>query len=929
MTQPVSGIVAAAGDAVASATRFGHAVAFSTYAARIAATQASLLEDPAFDPGAPMSREAMQGFLERGQQNAAGDEEQGLRRALRRLRAGAMVSMMQRDLDGRGDLAEITATMTALAEVALAHTIGWFDKAQQRVFGVPRAAARGDAQPLLAVGMGKLGGAELNVSSDIDLVFVYPEEGDTDGARSISNHEYFVRLGQRVIRALDDMTADGRVFRVDMRLRPNGDAGPLACSFDMLEQYFFAQGREWERYAWIKARVVNAVDDFGLERIARPFVFRKYLDFGAFAAMRGLHAQIRAEVARRDLAEHIKLGPGGIREIEFIAQVFQLIRGGREPALRIRPTLEVLETLARRGLLPADAARALADAYRFLRRLEHRLQYLDDRQTHDLPRDPGAQAQVAAAMGEADYAGLLSALTRHRESVSRQFEAIFAERDTAAHPLAAVWEGDQETIHNGLAAAGYSAAAASAARIRAMRAGSRYLQLGEAARLRFDRLAPRAIAFSANTGDPGTTLARVLDFLEAVCRRGSYLALLDESPEALERVTLMLAASQWAAQFLTRHPLLLDELLDPRVLYAAPDGAAFERELAAELALHEGADGGAAPDLERQMDIVRERHHAQVFRLLAQDLAGVLTVERLADHLSDLADRVLAVTIRACWKQVRRSFGNALPAQPRFAVIAYGKLGGKELGYASDLDLVFLYDDDGERAPEAYTRLGQRLNTWLTSTTPAGTLFETDYRLRPDGEAGLLVRPLAAFREYQMASAWPWEHQALTRARFCAGDAALGARFEEIRREILMRPRETAQLTADICAMRTKMHHAHPNRSGAFDVKHDTGGMIDIEFAVQFLVLAHAHQHPELTGNIGNIALLALAARRGLLDGDLAARVQDAYREYRRLQHAMRLNGEKYARIAAAEADRHRAAVIELWKSVFGETNPPIASPAK
>jgi glutamate-ammonia-ligase adenylyltransferase len=929
MAQPISGNVAAPGDAVAAATRFGDAVAFSSYAACIAAAQASLLADSAFDPRAPLTREAMQRFLEREQLNAAGDEEAGLRRALRRLRAGTMVTLMQRDLDGRADLAEVTATMTALAEIALSRTIAWFDKAQQQVFGVPRAAASGDAQSLLAVGMGKLGGAELNVSSDIDLVFVYPEEGDTDGERRISNHEYFVRLGQRVIRALDDMTADGRVFRVDMRLRPNGDAGPLACSFDMLEQYFFAQGREWERYAWIKARVLNVVDDFGLERIARPFVFRKYLDFGAFAAMRGLHAQIGAEVARRELAEHIKLGPGGIREIEFIAQVFQLIRGGREPALRIRPTLEVLGILARRGLLPAEAALSLSEAYVFLRRLEHRLQYLDDQQTHDLPRDQQAQMRVAAAMGETDYAGLLSTLARHRELVSRQFEAIFAERDTAAHPLSSLWNGDDETILSGLAAAGYASAAASAARIKAIRAGSRYQQLGEAARLRFDRLVPRAIAFSANTDDPGTTLARVLDFLEAICRRGSYLALLDESPEALERVTGMLAASQWAAQFLTRHPLLLDELLDPRVLYAAPDGAAFERELAAELALHEGADGAAAPDLERQMDIVREMHHAQVFRLLAQDLAGVLTVERLADHLSDLADRVLGVTIRACWKQVRKSFGDALPAQPCFAVIAYGKLGGKELGYASDLDLVFLYDDDAERAPEAYTRLGQRLNTWLTGTTPAGTLFETDYRLRPDGDAGLLVSPLEAFREYQMKSAWLWEHQALTRARFCAGDAALGARFEAIRREILMRPRENARLAADIGAMRTKIHDAHPNRSGAFDVKHDTGGMIDIEFAVQFLVLAHAHDHPELTGNIGNIALLALAGRLGLLDAGLAARVQDTYREYRRRQHAMRLNGAQYARIVSADAERHRAAVIELWESVFGDAKPSAASPSK
>jgi glutamate-ammonia-ligase adenylyltransferase len=896
---------------VSGALRHAAALAFSAYARRLAASQPALLEDPTFDPAHPLTDQAMLGFLER-EEAAAPAGEAALRSALRRLRAGCLLALMQRDLDGRADLAEITAGMTVLADVALMHALAWFDAAMREEFGTPRGEAAGDPQSLLVVAMGKLGGGELNVSSDIDLVLVYPEEGETDGRRRISNHEYFVRLGQRLIRALDDVTAEGRVFRVDMRLRPNGEAGPLACSFDMLEQYFVSQGREWERYAWIKARVVGN-DDRGLMRVVRPFVFRKYLDFGAFAAMRALHAQIREEVARRELADHLKLGPGGIREIEFIAQVFQLLRGGREPALQMRPTLAVLEALAARGLLPQSAADGLATAYVFLRRLEHRLQYVDDQQTHELPRDPSQRAQVAQAMGAADYPSLLAALAAQRDLVSVQFEAIFAAPDSSAPPFADAWSDDAAPVKVALARAGFDADA-SLARLAATRSGARYRQLGEAARTRFDRLVPRAVALAALSATPDAVLARLLDFFEAICRRSSYLALLDESERALERVAAMLAQSQWAAQFLTRNPLLLDELLDSRIFEAEPDGASFERELRARLAQH-GPAGNA--DTERQMDILREAHHAQMFRLLARDLDGHLSVEASADQLSDVADRLIKVTLEICWDLVRSQLDPTLPAAPRFAVIAYGKLGGKELGYASDLDLVFLFDDDHPRAAEAYSRLAQRLITWLTSTTPAGTLFEIDMRLRPYGDAGLLVSHIDAFREYQSQHAWVWEHQALTRARCAAGDGVLAQEFDAIRHAILVRPRAAAPLAAEIRAMREKMHAAHPNRSGEFDLKHDSGGMIDIEFAVQFLVLAHAHRHPELTANIGNIALLGLAAQLGLLRADLAHRVQGAYRDYRRRQHLLRLNGAPYARVAAIEMRAQRANVEQLWRTVL------------
>ena len=898
--------------------RLDQAISYSSYAERVAAADPALLGDVAFDPAHPLTRTAMLGFIDR--QGIA--DEAALRRGLRRLRAGTMVALMQRDLAGSANLAEVTQCMTALADLALERAITWFDAAMRAQHGIPRGELNGEPQSVLAVGMGKLGGGELNVSSDIDLVFVYPEEGETDGARKISNHEYFIRLGQRVIRALDDITEDGRVFRVDMRLRPNGEAGPIACGFDMLEEYFVVQGREWERYAWIKARAANTGDGsaaYNLQRIVRPFVFRKYLDFDAFGAMRALHAQIREEVARRELADHIKLGPGGIREIEFIAQVFQLIRGGRDPGLQIRPTLQVLDALAERALLPADAVRALARAYDYLRRLEHRLQYLDDRQTHELPREAAAQSRVALAMGERDYTSLLDTLARHRNLVSSQFEAIFAGRDSDTHPLTALWTGDREAMRDGLATLGYADAGTSAGRLIGLRQGSRYRQLPETSRTRLDRLLPSAVALAAASSRPDLTLARLLDFFEAICRRSAYLALLDESRDALERVADMLAASQWAAQYLTRHPLLLDELLDARLLSAEHDGPAFESELRAQLAGLDVANDSAGADAERQMDVLREAHHAALFRLLAQDLAGALTVERVADHLSDLADRVISVTLDVCWKPVRERYGADLPLHPGFAVVAYGKLGGKELGYASDLDLVFLYDDSHERALEAYTRLAQRLNSWLNTTTPAGSLFDTDNRLRPDGEKGLFVNQIAAFRDYQKSNAWLWEHQALTRARYCAGDARVGAEFEMIRHEILVQPRELAALAADISAMRGKMHAAHPNSSGRFDVKHDPGGMIDIEFVVQFLVLAHAHRHPELTANAGNIALLGIAGRLRLIDESLAGQVQDAYREYRRCQHAMRLNGAEFARVPTPEVASMRAAVVTLWHSVLGE----------
>lgn len=889
-------------DAVARATRF------SRYARHLLQEAPERSRALAEGLGRPWDAGEMESFL--AQRPAADDE--ALKRALRELRTAVMLRLLARDLNGEAPLEEVTATMTDLARIAIRHALDHLDSWQRAQHGNPLGADSGGRQELIVVGMGKLGGGELNVSSDVDLIFVYPEDGETAGPRPISNHEYFTRLGRKLIATLSERTPDGYVFRVDMRLRPYGDSGPLVTSFAMLENYFITQGREWERYAWIKGRPLSGSRHPELTELVRPFVFRKYLDFGALASMRGLHAQIRQEVRRRDLRADIKLGPGGIREIEFVAQVFQLIRGGKLPELRIRPTLEVLAVLERRGLLPAPAVAELRAAYVFLRVLEHRLQYLEDRQTQTLPDDPDDRALIADAMGFAADADFLAALEAHRARVTGHFEQVFAappgERES--HPLAPLWFaaiGDEQA-RDRLAALGYADPAAVWDRLRQIRQGARYAQLPAPNRTRFDALIPLLVEVVAGAANPDQTLERVLVLLESVGRREPYLALLLEYPAALNQVAKLCGASPWAAEYLARQPVLLDELLDARLLYARPDWTRLRDALRAEL-------DDAAGDTERQMDVLRHFKHANVFHLLAQDLAGLLPLEALSDDLSALADLILNELLRVCWRGLRRRHRETL----RFAVIGYGKLGGKELGYASDLDIIFLYQDPAPEAAEVYARLAQRLNTWLTSLTPAGLLYETDLRLRPDGAAGLLVSSLEAFGQYQREKAWTWEHQALTRARWVAGDEAIGQTFERIRCEVLGQRRDGAALAQEVARMRRKMLEAHPTPGGLFDLKQDRGGIVDVEFIVQFLVLAHAADHPGLARNAGNLALLRTAAELGLIPAEAAEKVRQAYRQFRLWQHRLRLEGAKTARIGQETAAAHRAAVLELWQAVFGE----------
>jgi len=877
------------------------ATAFSFYLARqlIAHPEEKISLEHAL--ATPFGLEHMQAFADWDQ--LATPEQ--LAPALRTLRRNVMVRLIARDIGGLAVLSEVLDTITNLAEFAVRTALPVACAALTEQYGDPIGEESGEKQTLIVIGMGKLGGCELNASSDIDLIFIYPESGVTNGARSISNHEYFTQVGKKLIALLNDVTADGQVFRVDMRLRPYGDSGPLAMSFNGLENYLLTQGREWERYAWIKARALTG-DALGLAELVRPFVYRKYLDYNAYGAMRELSSQIRREVARHDFADNIKLGPGGIREIEFIAQVFQLIRGGREKSLQLRGTRETLTRLGELRLLEPTAVSELLDAYQFLRNLEHRLQYADDQQTQTMPAATDALERLALSMSYPSLDDFLSALQQHRRHVMRHFEQVFflPTEVSPDHPLAALWRDIAENdIRPQLSDLGYQHPDDVAHLLEGLAASQRYQQMALANRKKFDALIPPLIEVSSHCHHPDTTLARIISLMEAISRRAPYLALLTEYPQTLQRLASLTSASAWVSTYLTRHPILLDELLDARVLYGSPDWPQLEAQLEEQLNACNG-------DVETQMDTLRHFQHAQAFRLVAQDLAGMWTVEALADELSGLADRVIDATLRHTWRDIP----NRHIESPRFAVIGYGKLGGKELSYASDLDVIFLYDDPYQEASEVYSRLARKMVTWLTSTTAAGVLYDIDLRLRPNGSSGLMVSSVQAFENYQHNQAWVWEHQALTRARYIAGDKEVGARFDAARHAILSRERDPEALAREVCDMRARMLETHPAEPG--DVKHARGGLVDIEFMVQYLILAHGHDKPSFLANTGTIALLALAAKEGLIPPELADQARNAYRYYRRLQHAARLN-EAHRTEVTPELEAHYQHAQALWKVIF------------
>lgn len=868
-------------------------------------------------------------------------EEAGLIDALRRLRRREMVRIAWRDLAGRAGLQTTMAELSRFAEAVVAHTLERLHQWQCAKYGEALDGA-GRSQSLVVVAMGKLGAGELNFSSDIDLIFAFPSDGETvGGRRAISHQEFFIRLGQRLIHVLTTPTPDGIVFRVDMRLRPFGASGPLAVSFDAMEEYYQSHGRDWERYAWIKARPIagDAAAQEQLMGVLRPFVYRRYLDYGAYQALRDMKALVDQEVRRKGQDQNIKIGRGGIRSIEFIGQAFQLIRGGRDTALQEPALGTVLGLLGERGLLPAPVVAGLLEAYAFLRNTEHRLQEADDRQTQALPQDDLGRARLAAAMGYEDWAAFVQALDGHRDFVEGCFGDVFTapdeEEPAAISPLRALWEAaspDDEQAAALLRHRGYDDPGAALTRLRALKDSYGVRAMSSQGRQRLDRLVPLVIEAAGHHPDPQTTLARLLDLIQAVARRSVYIALLAEHPVALEQLLKLCSSSPWISAHLTRFPILLDELLDPRTLYNPPDREGLTQELALLM------DNVAPGDTEQEMDTLRLYGQTNVLRVAAADIAGVLPLMKVSDHLSDIAEVILNTCLELAWRDTSERYGvptcvvDGERREAGFLIVAYGKLGGLELGYGSDLDLVFLHGSagteqhtDGARQTDNdtfFARLGKRLTHLLTTHTAGGTLYEVDLRLRPSGASGLLVSPMEAFADYQRQRAWTWEHQALVRARPVVGDARLRERFEAIRREVLGQPREPATLRTEVAQMRERMRRElSKGTAELFDLKQDRGGIADIEFMVQYGVLLWASTHPAVVRYTDNIRILEAFSTEGLMPAPDAGLLADAYRAYRGRGHRCALQ-QVPALVPRTEFQGHAAGVAALWEQMMGERMP-------
>ena len=850
--------------------------------------------------------------------------------ALRVARQLVLERLAELDVEQGAALAGITGAMTRLAEATLELALAQALADGDERHGVPRDAS-GQRIDFWIVGMGKLGAHELNVSSDIDLIYVYEDEGQTDGPKPVSAHEYFAGVAKRLYALIGETTEDGFVFRVDLALRPNGNSGPPVCSLGMLEEYFLVQGREWERFAWLKSRVVApraAVESgraLALRSLVTAFVYRRYLDYGVFEGLRQLHRKIRDEAQRRaagrpERANDVKLSRGGIREIEFIVQLMQVVRGGQFPEIRTRSTLRALERLASRGLMKPETADALAAAYDFLRRVEHRIQYLDDQQTHLLPTGDADLAWIGASLGlhcSADACELLDRLLEVRELVASEFDALLGGgepphaggggcRGCSGGPQPVDSEALLEQLPEALAA-----------RVRPLAEHPRVRTLRDESRLRLGRLVAKTGEALRQGACSEAAALRFIDWMEPLLRRESYFALLVERPDVHRRLLRLLDLARWPMQYLMRHPGVIDELADPRLLHGRFDRSAFTRDLEERRAAWERS--GEA-DEERLLDTLRHAHHAEVFRTLVRDVEGELSVEQVADDLSALADALLDTALRWAWTRLAKRHREDCG----LAVIAYGKLGGKELGYGSDLDVVFLFDDrdedDRDRAIEVYGAFVRKLITWLTLRTAAGELFDIDTALRPNGNSGLLVTSISSFETYQAGrgsnTAWTWEHQAITRARFAAGCTRVADRFEATRRAVLTATRDASALREEVRAMREKVRSARPVPAGRFDVKHSAGGMMDVEFAVQYLVLAQGAAHPELLDNAGNIALLQRAEAARLLPPGVGAAAANAYRELRRAQHRARLDEASTQFDPLAHAVQSDA-VLALWRAVF------------
>ena len=871
-------------------------------------------------------------------------DEANLGRRLRLIRRREMVRITWRDITARATLDETLLDLSELAEacvdLALARLYDWLCVK----FGTP-CNADGEPQRMVVLGMGKLGGHELNFSSDIDLIFAYPEPGETrDGPRALDNAQFFLRLGRQLIKALDEVTADGFVYRTDMRLRPNGSVGPLAISFDAMESYYQLQGRAWERYAMVKARVVGGDYQRGEELLAmlRPFVYRRYLDFGAIESLRELKETIRAEMRRKGMEENIKLGGGGIREVEFVVQAHQIIHGGRNPALQQRHLLGVLQTLGQTKLLPEHTVSQLDQAYRFLRQLENRIQQVDDRQLQQLPDSELDRARLVLGMNQPDWETLKATLDQQRQWVENAFEQVFSapQRDDAEQDaedsVQTLWRqldshADEDIIRL-LDAAGFEGPAEMCRQLRALHQHRIFKAMSSNGRQRLDQLMPLAIGAAAGSPHPDATLERLLTIIESIGRRSAYLGLLVENPMALGQLARLCSASAWIAERIARHPLLLDELIDPRTLFAPPRKAGLQAELAQMSAALEPTD------LEAQMETLRRFQITNQLRIAAADVVGALPLMVVSDHLTELAEVSLDGALRAGWAQMTAKHGRPpceLDEQPEadgcitgFAVIGYGKLGGIEFSYGSDLDIIFLHAGtqtgvtDGDKPIDSgvfYSRLVQRIVHIISTPTAAGRLYETDLRLRPSGASGLMVTSISAMQTYQQEQAWTWEHQALVRARPVAGDPAVGAAFEQIRSKVLSQPRDPQALRTEVREMREKMReHLGSRDPGRFHIKQDHGGVADIEFLVQYGVLRWAAEHPALIEWTDNIRLLDSLRAAGLLSAERSESLADAYREFRREIHRLTLAGLP-AVVDNDAFEQQRAIVTEQWREWLEE----------
>ncbi|EOU9606173.1 bifunctional [glutamate--ammonia ligase]-adenylyl-L-tyrosine phosphorylase/[glutamate--ammonia-ligase] adenylyltransferase [Cronobacter dublinensis] len=860
-------------------------------------------------------------------------DEAALMRALRQFRRRIMTRIAWSQTLARATTQQTLTQLSELAQTLIVAARDWLYAACCREWGTP-CNAQGVPQPLMILGMGKLGGGELNFSSDIDLIFAWPESGSTQGGRrELDNAQFFTRLGQRLIKALDQPTQDGFVYRVDMRLRPFGDSGPLVLSFAALEDYYQEQGRDWERYAMVKARIMGDNDDAWsqeLRAMLRPFIFRRYIDFSVIQSLRNMKGMIAREVRRRGLTDNIKLGAGGIRETEFIVQVFQLIRGGREPSLQQRSLLPTLTAIEQLHLLTPDDATCLRDAYLFLRRLENLLQSINDEQTQTLPGDALNRARLAWAMGEADWEALTARLERHMAGVRRVFNELIGDEDPTGGEES-LTEGWRELWHDALdadddtpvlSALGAESRMRLLATLADFRKETEKRTIGPRGRQVLDNLMPHLLSVvCASPDDAALALSRVTPLLTGIVTRTTYLELLSEYPGALKHLIRLCAASPMIASQLARYPLLLDELLDPNTLYQPTAMDAYRDELRQYL-LRVPDD-----DEEQQLEALRQFKQAQLLRVAAADIAGTLPVMKVSDHLTWLAEAIINAVVQQAWGQMVARYGQPKHLRDRdgrgFAVVGYGKLGGWELGYSSDLDLVFLHDcpaevmTDGEREIDGrqfYLRLAQRIMHLFSTRTSSGILYEVDARLRPSGAAGMLVTTAEAFADYQKNDAWTWEHQALVRARVVYGDKPLQAQFDALRREVLATPRDGDTLRTDVREMREKMRaHLGNKHRDRFDIKADEGGITDIEFITQFMVLRYAPEQPKLTRWSDNVRILELLAQHDIMREDEAKALTQAYVTLRDELHRRALQ-ELPGHVAQTAFEQEREQVRDSWR---------------